>query len=196
MRVTPPERAEMDGILLGDDGSMIFVARLRAESRASLGGRRGGRWLGVALGLAVTVLLLSSCGLPKKTRNLFGGKTQMEVAVSPQLNGNAPVAVEVVVFYEKAVFQQASALTARQWFQQREQILRDNPKQIDAWKWEWVPAQEVPAQTLNFRLGAAGALIFADYFEPGEHRVRFDPHEHFRLLLGESSFSITPLKRT
>ena len=144
--------------------------------------------------LLLAALVAGSCGLPKRTRNLFGGNLLMEVSVSGELNGNTPVAVDVLVVYDKDLLKQLVELSARDWFQQREQILRDNPKRVNSWSWEWVPGQEVGQITLEFNLGSAGGLIFADYLVPGEHRLRFDPHEHFRLLLGETSFSSSPLK--
>lgn len=142
----------------------------------------------VSLGLSV------ACGLPARTRNLFGGKVQMEVTVSPSLNGNTPVPVDVVVVYDKGLLEDLQGLSARQWFEQREQILRDNPKRLDTWSWEWVPGQEVATQVLEFDLGTAGGLIFADYLEAGDHRLRFDPHQHFRLSLGEASFTTSALQ--
>ena len=138
---------------------------------------------------------LTSCGVASRTRSLFGGDLKMAVKVSADLNQNAPVAVDLVVVYEKSLLQQLQELGAQEWFRQRDQLQRDFPKGFDVWSWEWVPGQEVEDQVLSFRLGAAGALIFADYFEPGAHRQAVDPHEHFRLELGTSSFSTTPLKR-
>ena len=130
-----------------------------------------------------------------RTRSLFGGDLKMQVRVSPELNQNSPVAVDLVVAYEKKLLEQLQELTAQEWFEQRDQLQRDFPKGLDRWSWEWVPGQEVPEQTLTFRLGAAGALLFADYLEPGAHRQAVDPHEHFHLELEVSAFSITPLKR-
>jgi type VI secretion system protein len=150
--------------------------------------------VGAVASVALAALLVSSCGLPKRTRNLFGGNLLMDVSVSPELNGNTPVAVDVLVVYEKDLFKELLKLSARQWFEQREQLLRDNPKRVGSWSWEWVPGQEVGEITLELNLGSAGGIIFADYLAPGEHRQRFDPHEHFRLVLGDSSFSISPLK--
>jgi len=149
-------------------------------------------WLVLFAVLGVT--FVTSCGLPKRTRNLFGGNLLMEVSVSPELNGNTPAAVDVLVVYDKDLLKQLMELSARDWFEQREQILRDNPKRAGSWSWEWVPGQEVGQLTLEFNLGSAGGLIFADYLTPGEHRLAFDPHEHFRLTLGAASFSVSPLK--
>lgn len=121
----------------------------------------------------------------------------MRVAVDSQLNALSPVAVEVLVVYDKKLLATLQSMTAQSWFAQREQLLqqyRDVEHELDAWTWEWVPGQVVPEQVRRFKAGARGGLIFANYFSPGDHRASFDPFEPFLLNLQPSSFTVQKLK--
>jgi NAD(P)-dependent dehydrogenase (short-subunit alcohol dehydrogenase family) len=78
-----------------------------------------------------------------------------------------------------------AGMTAREWFQNREQTRKDHPGDEDfvAMGWEIVPGQSMPPQTLSFASGARGGLVFADYFSDGAHRARVDPHQNLRIHL-------------
>ncbi|HYL06344.1 MAG TPA: type VI secretion protein [Thermoanaerobaculia bacterium] len=141
----------------------------------------------MALGLP---LAAASCGLPKRARSMFGGDLPLQVTVSPQANHDSPIAVELVIAYDDKVLDELLKTPAGDWFRKREQLRRDYAGQLETWKWEWVPGQEVAAVEVSYRLGAKGAVLFADYLTPGEHRARLDPHRPLRLLLGETDFKL------
>ncbi len=157
--------------------------------------RRRRARLSICLVMASAVASASACGVAARTKSLFGADLQMSVEVSSRLNDAAPVAVDVVVVYQRELLDRLVALSAREWMEQRAQLQRDHKKDLQVWSWEWIPGQEVGRQTLSFSAGAAGGLVFADYDTPGAHRERIDPHQHFHLVLGDSSFAIAPLKQ-
>lgn len=127
-----------------------------------------------------------------KIDRLFGGKFLVDVTVAQGLNGDAPVAVELVVPYDASLLPTLQAMTARQWFTEREQFYRDHPGATDHWHFEWIPGQQVEALHLSYRVGAAGGVVFASYFSPGAHREAFDPHDtRFALALGRTGFTLT-----
>lgn len=138
--------------------------------------------------LAVTL----SCGT--NSRSLFGGDLVAEVKVDPGANQNSAVALELVIVYDKKLLEQFLAYPARTWFEKREQLRRDDPgqKQFVSWEWEWVPGQEVKPQEISFGTGARGGIVFANYFTPGDHRARIDPHSNLVIHLGEKGFSVEP----
>jgi type VI secretion system protein len=123
-------------------------------------------------------------------RSWFGGNVRADVRVDRQANLNSPVAVSVVVVRDKDLLDRLIELPAAQYFEQREQLQRDFPKDLDEWSWEWVPGQVVAPLSLRFRAGAKGGLVFADYLTEGDHRARFDPYRPFRLVLGETELSL------
>ena len=163
-----------------------------------VGGRLG--W-GVLLMFSVLLALgLDSCSVVRRTRSMFGGKLQVEVDVRPGANLNSPIAVELVVINDRKVLDKVQMLPAREWFQGREQFLRDNPKVAGActWEqsrpclWEWVPGQGKLELTLDVKAGAQWGVLFADYLTAGDHRLLVDPRKHFQVELGAEAFTVTP----
>lgn len=140
----------------------------------------------------------TSCGIAGKSssalagaRSLFVEELRVNVVVSPELNGGSPVAVDLVVAYDEALMDQLVAMSAADWFDQREQFGRDFPEALDAWQWEWVPGQRVDTQWLPIHARRSkGGVIFADYALPGTHRARIDLRKPVALSLGEDSFSV------
>lgn len=141
---------------------------------------------------AVAVLLLWALGCGANRRSFFGGDVAVRVEADPEINQNSPVAVEMVVVYDKDLLEALLAKGARDWFRDREQIRKDHPgdKDFISMSWEVVPGQSLPVQELSFGSGARGGIVFADYFSQGAHRARFDPHLDLRIHLQDQDFSL------
>jgi type VI secretion system protein len=146
-----------------------------------------------AFAAALALLALSACGGNRPS--LFGGDIKVAATVDPGANQNNPIAVELVVVYDKDLLQELLKLNARQWFQKREQYKKDHPDDGDfiSWYWEWVPGQEVLPKEISFGTGARGALVFADYVTGQDNRARFDPHQDVRIHLQEEGFTVEPM---
>ena|SRR6476661_2636130 len=130
-------------------------------------------------------LLLGALGCGTGSRSLFGGDVAVRLDADPKINQDSPVPVELVVVYDKDLLAKLAGMTARDWFQNREQTRKDHPGEDDfvSIAWEIVPGQSMPPQTLSFASGARGGLVFADYFSDGAHRARVDPHQNLRIHL-------------
>ena len=166
----------------------------RPPSTAARASRRAAR-AAAALALALVGAGVAGCGMVARSRSLFGGNLPVIVTVSPEVNQNSPVAVEFVVVYKKPLLEKLLAMPASDWFARREQLLRDFPDDVEAWAWEWVPGQDVGRLELDFRVGAKGGVIFADYFAPGDHRATFEPHAAIRVSLEDNGFTVGPQGR-
>ena len=116
-------------------------------------------------------LLLAGC-------SLFGPRVDLDsltLDVAAHANDDTPIAVDFVAVNDPDLLKQLSAMTARQWFSEREQFQRDYRQMMTVWGLELVPGQFIDQQP--FPLGgkrAAGLLIFASYNTPGAHRLRLD----------------------
>ena len=150
------------------------------------------------ISLAAELLLLAgfclqACGTLGGVKSLFGGVFPVEVQISPDLNQSSPIALEIVVIYDKKVLETLRQMPAREWFEQRAQILRDHQGGLRTWGFEWVPGQEVEPLALRYDVGAKQGVIFADFFSPGPHRLLVDPHRGIRLLLEADGFTVETL---
>ncbi len=140
------------------------------------------------------VLLASACGLPNRVRSMFGGQLPFQVTISPDANEDSPLAVELIVVYEDKIVDKLLEKKAREWFAGRDQFLRDYADDVDSWKWEWIPGQEVRPIELTYGIGAKRVVLFADYLTPGDHRATIDPQRPFRLVLGQSEIELEELQ--
>ena len=141
------------------------------------------RWLVLLL-----LLGLAACTDPYRLR--------VGLRAEEAANGNAPVAVAVLVVYDDSVFNELSKLSATEWFQQAEQYQKDNPNMVsfDLLSWELMPGQEVKESVVPLQERPAKGLVFADYYAGGRHRARFRPDRRILVLLGKQGFDVVDLE--
>jgi len=157
--------------------------------------------ISLALLLAVTlVACLASCGSAKAVgrhaRSMAGGKLKVKVFVSEKVNQNNPIALDLLIVYDKDLLSLIFEMTSKEWFARREQIKRDFPEKtgFESWIWEWVPGQKIPVQKLPLRPPAVGGVIFANFYSQGIHRFRINPFKNIAIHLGEEGFFVESLK--
>jgi type VI secretion system protein len=139
------------------------------------GGRRG-----MALA-ALLPLLLGACA-EKPTLSLPSVAIQAE----ERANDFSPVAVDVVLVRDQKLVEELLKLTAGEWFQKREQMLRDHPGTLSAHSWEVVPGQAL-TKKLPAEPAAWAGLVFANYGKGGPHRLRVADAGPVAIRLGETA---------
>lgn len=139
--------------------------------------------------LCLLVLIGATGCAAKVSTQRFG------VVAAPDANRRSPVPVDLVLVRTEALVPVVTQMSARQWFAEREQMLRDHPADIEYRSWEFVPGQVVEFNRLPFpdRKGYA-LVVFADYLSDGVHRLRVDPLEEFRLVLRAEGFEAGPIR--
>lgn len=149
---------------------------------------------------SILLCLFSSCGL------FFGQKLRVQVNAAQAVNQNSPVALDVVLVYDENLLKELQKLTAKEWFEKRDQMSRDNPKGVafDVWEWEVVPGHNVPPKTLYVpvktmliypKAKIKAGVVFANYATPGAHRAGLTPEdEDVVIYLLEKEFKVEPLK--
>jgi type VI secretion system protein len=140
--------------------------------------------------LLLVALAAGGCSVGKLVKKAFSGELQVEIVVDPKLDENSALAVDLVVISDKKLEPPILAMTARDWFRQREQFEKDHGSGFRVSSWELVPGQSVEPQTVEVGRGVETAVFFADYLSPGPHRQQIDPHRHLVLNLGEKGFSV------
>jgi type VI secretion system protein len=115
---------------------------------------------------------------------------KVKVTIESDANSNAPVMLSVLVVYKRDVLEKLQAISAKQWFQKREQFLRDHPKDIEEVVWEFVPGQLAPPFSRDVRWNAVQGVIFANYRAPGDHRYLFDPRGTTQITCGQKALTV------
>jgi len=145
----------------------------------------------------LTVILFSSCAVPKhlarETRRI-GGHFSMQVSIADNANLNQPIAVDLVLVKDKDLLKQFSQLPATAWFDKRDQLMRDHAAKVELVSWEWVPGEVVPEVELKINPSIDGAVIFARYSTPGDHRAVLSSFGPSQLSLDKEDFSYQPRK--
>lgn len=152
------------------------------------------KMLGIMLRVTVLALaawMLAGCSFLSRPGALFGGRATVEARLATGLNGNQPLAVDLVVVYDAKLEKELLALTADQWFAQRSQYLAVSPDpSLEVHSWQWVPGQRVPARPIDYRLGAVTTIIYAAYASEGPHRSQVSPERDLLLLFGAQDFRV------
>jgi len=165
------------------------------HSGKTINPRMIGRSAAALVGLVLFGLALASCGYVRTayhySREKLGADINVKVDVSDTANQNSPIAVDIVMVFDDKLLEAMKKMTARQWFEKRDQIQRDYVAGtgFHAWSWEWVPGQIVPELELPWNHKAVCAIVFADYITPGDHRVIVDPFSSIHIQLGEKGFT-------
>lgn len=145
------------------------------------------RPLGVVIGAGCLAVACSSSPPPLRL--------QLEVSLTQRANQDAPVPVSFVAVKDPKFFEKVLGLSAKQWFEQREQLRRDDPsgQLFTEWEWEHVPGYAPPPVVIEVDGNAIGAVIFANYHSPGDHRIRVGPQRRLRIELGDDDLIVRPL---
>lgn len=144
------------------------------------------------------ILLVMAVGLSWATgcsSTLPPRRYLIEVATSAKANRNSPIPVTLVAVRDPKLFEQIVKLSAKQWYEQREQMRRDFPSgtAFSEWDWEFVPGQAPPPIFIEIDGQALGGILFANYRSPGDHRFRIGAAQRMRIDLLDDDFAITPL---
>lgn len=145
----------------------------------------------------IVVTLCASCAIPKRmareTRRI-GGHFSMQVSIADDANLNQPIAVDLVLVKDNDLLKQFSQLPATAWFEKRDQLMRDHEKKVQLVSWEWVPGQVVSEVELKIDPSITGAVLFARYSTPGDHRAVLSSFGPSQLSLDKEDFSYQPRK--
>jgi hypothetical protein len=172
--------------------------------------RRGGKFSKALLSACALacVGLLTACPKGPKivTQHVPGTaketKLGLRVHVSPEANGGNPVALDLLLVSDKNVLKELQKMTATDWFAdggaRRNQFILDHPKEkgLVVRQWEWVPGQVIAPDQLTVPADIKAAVVFANYFKPGEHRAVLDPRAKDILIeLGEDKLQVVTQKK-
>jgi type VI secretion system protein len=115
----------------------------------------------------------------------------IDIALDADANTHTATAVDLLIVYKMDILKTLMKLPAREYYASADQIRRDYPDMMDVWHWELTPGQSIVNYPITLRGDeAAGAVIFADYLTPGDHRIRLGSFEHLHVRLRRNDFCI------
>ncbi len=140
-------------------------------------------------------LLLSACTCGLGLANRLSAPPYVRLIAGPEANNTSAVAVDVVLVYDAALVEALREMTARVWFDQRNQLWKDHPnpkKSYESFLLELVPGQAV-RQVLPRLTCARAGFVYADYRQSGVHRERFASNlDSLVVELGRDGFTLEP----
>lgn len=144
----------------------------------------------MALLLACALWCGVGCGSSQVYRRVL-----LEVAIEAKANRNSPVPLTLVSVQDAKLFEKIVQMSAKEWYDKREQMRRDFPSgtAFTEWDWEYVPGQAPPPVVIELADNAVGYVVFANYRTPGDHRFRIGEQRRMRINLGDDDLSISPL---
>jgi type VI secretion system protein len=144
--------------------------------------------------LAGGLLMLALAGCSVVPSWLGGGKSisRMSIVSEADANLDGATAVELVMSTSDDASAALLKLSARDWFLQRTQLLRDYPDDIKVASWELAPGQAVQLAEVDSPGGLKDAIVFASYATPGDHRLRLGDDSRVRLTLGGTDLRLGP----
>jgi hypothetical protein len=142
--------------------------------------------------LILIALSIGACGIAAKTRAAIKGDVKMYVSIAAKVNSDNPLPVDVVWVYDEELLKELLKLSAKSWFEKKQQFKKDFPSKeaFEVWTWEWTPGQKVTVKKIPAKAKSKGGIIFANYKTDGDHRARIDPGEDFQINFLEESFSV------
>jgi type VI secretion system protein len=165
------------------DSQITGPLRLPAAGRS--GEARMMRRLVSALCCCAGLLLLLQAGCRSQT-------VRLQTSLAIDANNNSPVLFSVVVPHNQVLMKKLMEMTAKQWFAQREQLLRDFRKELDEAYFEFVPGQQVPELTQKVAGGSKQGIIFVNYQSAAPHRYTFDTTQPLKVSFGQRSVTLAP----
>lgn len=98
------------------------------------------------------------------------------LSLDSDANQDSALAIDLLMIYKKELLDAVMKMKARDYYLSAMQLKRDYPEMLDIWHWELTPGQVVKDYPITHRCTPPlGAVFFADYLTPGDHRVRFGP---------------------
>ena len=133
--------------------------------------------------LSVGLLTLSSCSSTSGLVKLTPFKVStIALQASPEMNKQRPVKVDIVFAFDKETLRSLEGFTASSWFTIKKTNLGNWGDHLQTLHQEITPGQQI--ELTNFPTGyekAVAIVIFAEYGNPGLHRLVFREVKHLKL---------------
>ena len=113
----------------------------------------------------------------------------VSLQVDSDANQTSATAVDLIAVYDENLLKTVMAMNAEKYFESIQQIKRDFPQAIEVFHWEVVPGRSVNFEKLRYKkTSPLGAVIFARFIAPGDHRKVIGTQENLVIHLMRDGF--------
>ena len=127
---------------------------------------------------------------PVRTVTHTKGHLLLNVDLDPDLNQDAPLAVDVISVSGKKTVVEISALNAQTYFQKRASLKSMHPSDLQVYSWEWIPGQQVAPLIIPGTEVYDGIFLFANYSTPGSHAAALPKSGSVTVAFGPEDFTV------
>lgn len=115
----------------------------------------------------------------------------VSILLDADANENSATSVDLLMIYDKGLLKSVMSMNSRKYYANLNQIKRDYPELVDIFHWELTPGQFIYNYPITMRSDTPfGAVVFADYFTPGDHRIRIGSEENIHIQLKRLDFCV------
>ena len=137
-----------------------------------------------------SVLFLAGCDTLSKLQNVW--LDSVTLVMDQDANNDSATSIDLVFFLKQDLMDKVAKMTAFEYYNSVEQLVKDNPKMIQIVRWELAPGQSKLDEKIEGIEGSPlGAIVFASYTSPGDHRVILGLQHDIIITLKANDFIIT-----
>ncbi len=140
----------------------------------------------------LAAISLTSCKTPKLLCVAPAGLNRLTITTEPGTNGGLAVEIDLVFVTNKKVYKTIGEMKARDYFAQREQMVRDFPSGFKIRSFGLEQTQRQIAYKTEPPCNLVGALLFVNYNNDKPNRIRLKKGKVGTLALGPDDFTWRP----
>jgi type VI secretion system protein len=140
----------------------------------------------------LAAMSLPSCKTPELLCVAPSGLSRLTITTEPGTNGGVATEVDLVFVTNKTMYRMLAQMNARDYFAQREQMVRDFPHGFKIRSFGLEPTQREIAYRTEPPCNLAGTLVFTNYNNDKPNRIRIDKARAGTLALGPDDFTWRP----
>lgn len=116
---------------------------------------------------------------------------KVSIIADKDANYNSATELDLVVVNESGLVKELGAISAKVYFEKKEEFQRQNAGKIKVWHWEPVPGKKKDNIDIDFEeFQPEGAFVFAKYNNNLENRVLLKPASEITIWLKRTFFQI------
>jgi type VI secretion system protein len=142
--------------------------------------------------LMLAAMSLASCATPNFLCVAPSGLGRLTITTEPGANGGLATEVDLVFVTDNRVYERIGQMKARDYFAQREQMVRDFPSGFKIRSFGLEPTQRQIAYKTEPPCNLVGTLLFVNYNNDKPNRIRLKKAKAGTLALGPDDFTWHP----